>query len=287
MPALRRVSRADGSAVLAAWIFLALVPLSLSRGKLDYYLLPLYPAISLLVARWLKGASGEGSWDGFDRAWIRGTSLVAAAGFAAFAMLPGRFDTAWLPSPAACHLLVAVSVSAALGSLATAFRPSARLLLRALAGGSAALVLVLAAFFLPAFRAAQPNRTLAEEIRRERQFRPQARVVACVDPARVERDVLFEARVTVERRCDLWNVAPSREPFLFLLRLEEQRSLEAIPGFREVARYRYLPAATLTLSGFLEPNEPALVVLGANFATSDPVAEARRKKERKRDLREE
>ena len=141
--------------------------------------------------------------------------------------------------------------------------------------------------FLPAFRAAQPNRALAEDVRRERSYRPDARVVACVDPARVERDVLFEARVTVERRCDLWNVAPSNEPFLFLLRPEERESLERIPGFREVTHYRYLPAATLTLSGFLEPREPRLVVLGANFATGDPVAEARRKKLRKQEFRQE
>jgi hypothetical protein len=111
--------------------------------------------------------------------------------------------------------------------------------------------------------------------------------VACTDPARVERDVLFLARVTVERRCDLWSVAPSRVPFLFLLRPEEEGSLQAIPGFREVARYRYLPAATLTLSGFLDPRPVGLVVLGANFATDDPVAETRRKKQRKQELRGE
>jgi hypothetical protein len=259
--------------------------------RLDYYLLPLYPAIALLVARWLTVPTGaskaESSWDAFDRAWSRAASLVAAGGFAAVALLPGRFDTGWLPSPAACSLLVAVASASAFAALVTAFRPAPRLLLGVLASGSAVLGVVLAGFFLPAFRAAQPNRALSDEVRRELQFRPEARVVACEDSARVERDLLFDARVAVERRCDLWNVAPSREPFLFLLRLEERRSLMAIPGFREVARYRYLPAATLTLAGLLEPKKPALVVLGANFATSDPVAEARRKKSRKRGLREE
>jgi 4-amino-4-deoxy-L-arabinose transferase-like glycosyltransferase len=282
-PALRRVSRGDGSALLAAWTLVALVPLSLSRGKLDYYLLPLYPAIALLVARWLTSVS----WDTVDRGWSRGASLVAAAGFAALALLPGRFDTGWLPGPGACRLFVAMAVVAALGSLRVALWPSPRGLCLAFAAGSAAMGLVLAGLFLPAFRAGQPNAALAEDVRRERQFRPTARVVACADPARVERDVLFAARVTVERRCDLWNVAPSREPFLFLLRPEEHRSLEAIPGFREVARYRYLPAATLTLAGFLEPKGAGLVVLGANFDTSDPVAEARRRKTRKRTLREQ
>ena len=72
-----------------------------------------------------------------------------------------------------------------------------------------------------------------------------------------------------------------------MLRREEQASLEAIPGFREVARYRYLPAATLTLSGILEPKAAGVIVLGANFATGDPLAEARRKKQRKQELRKE
>lgn len=284
VPALRRVTRADGSALLTAWILLALVPLSLSRGKLDYYLLPLYPAIALLVARWL---TAPGAWDGLDLGWSRGAALVAAAGFGALGLLPGRFDTGWLPSPAACFLLAAVTLVAALASVGAAVRPSPRRLLFTFATASAAVGIVLATFFLPAFRAAQPNAALARDVRRERQFRPEARVVACADPARVERDVLFLARVTVERRCDLWSVAPSRVPFLFLLRPEEYRSLQAIPGFREVARYRYLPAATLTLSGFLEPKGAGLVVLGANFDTSDPVAEERRKKTRKRSLREQ
>ena len=284
VPALRRVTRADGSALLAAWGLLALLPLSLSRGKLDYYLLPLYPAIALLVARWLVAVR---PWDAFDRAWSRGASFVAAAGLGALALLPGRFDAGWLPSPAACQLLVAMAVIAALASLAAAMRPSPRRLFVTLATSSAAMGLILATFFLPAFRAGQPNTALAEDIRRESQFRPEVRVVACDDPARVERDVLFEARVTVERRCDLWNVAPSFQPFLFVLRPEEQASLEAIPGFHEVARYRYLPAATLTLSGLLEPKAAGVMVLGANFATGDPVAEARRKKQRKQELREE
>ena len=283
VPALRRVTRADGSALLAGWGLLALLPLSLSRGKLDYYLLPLYPAIALLVARWLFGVR---SWDAFHRAWSRGASLVAAVGLAALALLPGRFDTGWLPSPAACHLLVAVAGTAALASLAAAVWPSPRSLFVSLAAGSAAMGLVLATFFLPAFRAGQPNAALVEDVRRERRIWPAARIVACADPARVERDVLFEARITVERRCDLWSVAPSFQPFLFVLRPEEQASLEAIPGFREVARYRYLPAATLTLSGFLEPQAPGVIVLGANFVSADPVAEARRKKQRKQELHE-
>jgi hypothetical protein len=283
LPALLRVRRDDASLLLAAWIGIALVPLSLSRGKLDYYLLPLYPAFALLVGRWLTTVA----WSGVDRLLARVGLVLSALGLGAIAMLPERFDTAWLPSPALCSLFVGVALAAALACLAVALRPRPFRVLVTLAGGTGALGILLVSAFLPAFRAAQPNLVLAEDVRRERSYVPEARVVACTDPARVERDVLFEARVRVERRCDLWNVAPSREPFLFLLRPEERASLERIPGFREVAHYRYLPAATLTLSGFLEPREPRLVVLAANFATTDPLAELRRKKLRKQEFRDE
>ena len=283
IPALLRIRRDDASSLLAAWIAVALVPLSLSRGKLDYYLLPLYPATALLVGRWLS----EAAWARADKAFARVALLLSALGLGAVVTLPQRFDSAWLPSPVACAVLVAVALGGALACLWAALRCTPGRVLGTLAAAAGSIGIVLVTAFLPAFRGAQPNRALAEDVRRERGYRPEARVVACDDPARVERDVLFEARVAVERRCDLWNVAPTKEPFLFLLRPEERSSLERIPGFREVAHYRYLPAATLTLSGFLEPREPRLVVLGANFATGDPVAETRRKKLRKQEFRED
>jgi 4-amino-4-deoxy-L-arabinose transferase-like glycosyltransferase len=283
IPALLRIRRNDASSLLAVWIAVALVPLSLSRGKLDYYLLPLYPAMALLVGRWLSLVD----WGRVDRAFARVALLLSAVGLGAVGALPERFDSAWLPSPLVCAVLVAVALGGALACLWAALRCTPGRVLGTLAAAAASIGVVLVTTFLPAFRGAQPNRALAEDVRRERSYRPDARVVACDDPARVERDVLFEARVAVERRCDLWNVAPAKEPFLFLLRPEERSSLERIPGFREVVHYRYLPAATLTLSGFLEPREPRLVVLAANFATADPAAELRRKKLRKQEFREE
>jgi hypothetical protein len=213
--------------------------------------------------------------------------ILGAAGLAGLAVLPWRFDSAWLPGPIACGALVAVALAGGLACLWASFRTTPDRVFGVLAASAGAIGILLVAAFLPAFRKAQPNRTLASDVRRERSYRPDVRVVACEDPARVERDVLFEARLTVERRCDLWNVAPASEPFLFLLRPEEHESLAAIPGFREVARYRYLPATTLTLAGVLRPQAPRLVVLGANFATGDPAAELRRKKVRKQEFRRE
>jgi 4-amino-4-deoxy-L-arabinose transferase-like glycosyltransferase len=283
VPALWRARGDDGARLLASWIGLALIPLSVSRGKLDYYLLPLYPAIALLVGRWLTVVP----WSRFDRVWTRASLVVLGAAAGALVFVPDRLDPSFLPSPAACQALATIGAAAALVCFSLAVRPSPGRVLWALAGTAGALGLLLASAFLPAFRDAQPNQALAEDVRRERAHEPRARVVACSDPARVERDVLFEARVTVERRCDLWDVAPSDTPFLLLLRPEEHASLSAIPGFREVARYRYLEAATLTLSGFLSPRPPALVILAANFGTRDPVAESRRKKKRKQELRAE
>jgi 4-amino-4-deoxy-L-arabinose transferase-like glycosyltransferase len=280
--ALARARRGGASALLAAWTGLALVPLSLSRGKLDYYLLPLYPALALLVARLLVALP----WRAVERAWVRGVLAIAALCFAGLATLPSRFDSAWLPSPAACSLLVAVSAAAAAASLVVAWNPGPWRVVAGLGGATAAVGLVLAGFFLPAFRASQPNRALAADVARELRYRPEARIVACADPSRVERDLLFETRAVVERRCDLWNVAPARAPFLFLLSPEERASLGALPTLREVSRYRYLSAATLTVSGFLSPPEAGLVVLAANYPTDDPVAEEKRKKDRKRELRE-
>jgi 4-amino-4-deoxy-L-arabinose transferase-like glycosyltransferase len=282
--ALWRVGREPGAArarLLAWWVALALVPLSLSRGKLDYYLLPLYPALSLLVGRWLVAVA----WTRGDRGWARATMLVAAGGFVALAFLPTRIEPLWLPAPPVCQAFQTLAAFAAVASLIVAVRPSPRRVFATLAGSSATLGLLLVVAFLPAFRTAQPNRDLVADVARELEYAPAARVVACSDPARVQRDILFFARARVTERCDLWSLAPTYQRFLFLLRPEEFRSLETIPGFREVSRYRYLPATMLTLEGLLAPPPPGLVILAANYATLDPTAEMKRKRDRKRELR--
>jgi hypothetical protein len=125
-----------------------------------------------------------------------------------------------------------------------------------------------------------------EDVRRERAYRSDAAVAACSDPLRVQRDILFHARTPVEERCDLWAIASSSRPFLLLLDPEERRSLVGAEGVREIARYRYLPATALTLAGVIGRPVPSEMTLAANFATDDPVAETKRKRDRKRALRE-
>jgi hypothetical protein len=180
-----------------------------------------------------------------------------------------------------------VALAGAAATFAAATRPAPHRILSALAASVAAVFLAIVALLLPAFWSAQPNRAIVADVARERDFKPEAEVVACADPPRVERDLLFHARVVVDTRCDLWSLAPTRQPFLFLLRPQERASFTSIPGFREVGSYRYLPATVLTLDGLVSRPDPGVMTLAANFETEDPVADAKRKKDRKKALREE
>jgi 4-amino-4-deoxy-L-arabinose transferase-like glycosyltransferase len=42
-----------------------LVPLSLSRGKIDYYILPLYPPVSLAIGHFFAMRT----WGALERSW--------------------------------------------------------------------------------------------------------------------------------------------------------------------------------------------------------------------------
>jgi len=286
--ALWRMGRSPGESgvrFLAAWVGLMLVPLSLSRGKIDYYLLPLYPALSLILGRFFAAEK----WSGRERAWARGAVLLVAAGAGLLAAAPLRLPLEWLPGPGP---RLALRLLAAAGSLACAWvglrDPSPRRVAGVLAASVGLVFLPLVAWFLPAFASGQPNLRIAAEVERETRWRPDARLLLCRDPSRAQRDVLFHARVAVEERCDLWPRAASREPYLMLLGPEERASFRTIPGYREVGVHRYLPATVFTFEGLLlERPVPGEVVLAANYATADPEAERKRRKEYRRMLRRE
>jgi 4-amino-4-deoxy-L-arabinose transferase-like glycosyltransferase len=267
---------------LLLWMGLMAVPLSLSRGKIDYYLLPLLPAASLVI-----GSHLAAEWDRVDRAWAR----VALIAFAVIALVPvalqPRIPTDWLPGWPAQVALIALGAVVALAAALAAARPSPSRVAAVFAGGTAATLALLTGAFLPAFRAAQPNAAVVADVRRERAWRPDAELAACGDPARVTRDLLFETRLVAQDRCDVWNPASSRLPFLLLVGTEQQKSLESVPGIREVAVYPCVPAAAMTLGQILSGLEPEPVVLLANYHTDDPVAETKRVKDRKRALRRE
>ena len=277
----RLLPRGDGdeparrsARLLAGWVALVLVLLSLSRGKIDYYLLPLYPPLSLLVARFVVGVP----WKRLDRVWIRAWLVILALGLAAAALRPPSVPGGWLPGTAARAALGAVVAVTALLAVAVSVRPRPAGVMAVLGGGMAAAWLVVAALFLPAFVAAQPNRAIVADVTRERRYRPDLRLVACEDPPRARRDVLFHARLPTEERCDLWGLAASRVPYLLLIGTDEDRSFQAIPDYRRVAAYPYLPAGVLTLDGLLHLGEPRTIVLGANFSTTDPVAVKKKKR---------
>ncbi len=266
---------------LVVWLVLMAIPLSLARGKIDYYLLPLLPAASLVTGRYLAGTA----WGALDRQWARSVLAVVAAACAMLPLAEARLPTAWLPGPGAQVVFVTVTSLAALALALAAIRPSPPRFVAALAFGVAAVALTLVTRFLPAFRAAQPNAAVVADVGRELAYRPDARVVACGDPARVRRDLLFDLRVTAEERCDVWNPAASHQPFLLLVDPAQLASLRSIPALREIEAYPALPATAFTLGGLLAGPQPEVFALVANFKTEDPVAENKRRRDRKHALR--
>jgi 4-amino-4-deoxy-L-arabinose transferase-like glycosyltransferase len=276
----RRSATSRGAALLLGWALLMALPLSLSRGKIDYYLLPLYPPLALVVGAHLAAPR----WTALQRGWARAVLAACAVLLALLPLLAGAFPSEWLPPSGIAVTVVLVAIGALACGIA-ALRPRPRVVAATLAGVSAAVFLAAAAVLVPAFAAAQPHGAIVADVQRERFYRPDASVVVCGDEARVQRDVLFHARLPVQEQCDLWAVAVSRQPFLLLLRPSERASLSRIDGLREVATYRYLPATALTLRGLREGAGPQELTLVANFATTDPVAETKRKRDRKRALR--
>ena len=266
-----------GSRLLSAWAGLMLVPLSLSRGKLDYYLLPLLPALSLVLGHYFS----EVPWRRFERVWARAALWLVAVGLLVIAAGPLRLPVEWLPGPGGRWTLTAVAAACAAGCGVTAARLRPARSVAALASAAAAVFLVLIVLFLPAFRDAQPNAEILEDVTRELHHRPDAGVVVCEDPTRVQRDLLFHARVAVSERCDLWNPASSRFAFLLLLNRNEFASLDAaMKRIRLVGRYELLPAGVLTFKGWLRRSQPEPLFLAANYPSKDPLAKAQRRIER-------
>jgi 4-amino-4-deoxy-L-arabinose transferase-like glycosyltransferase len=268
---------------LLGWLALMLVPLSLSRGKIDYYLLPFYPAASLVIGRMFVQAP----WSARERTWSRVVLVLAALTLVALPLVVGSMPAGWVPGSSARAAWTAALAAAAAGCVFASVRADGRRTLTALAASSGLVIATLGGLVVPAFHRAQPQAAIVEDVGRELRFRTDATVVACGDPARVQRDLLFQVRVVLQERCDLWALASSRRPFLLLLGPNERRSLLGAEGVREIDRYPFLPATALSLEGVVTREQPSEMTLAANFGTDDPVAEAKRKRDRKRALRED
>jgi hypothetical protein len=176
-----------------------------------------------------------------------------------------------------------------LGALAlwvTAVRFSPARLLAALAASAALVAFAAFAVFVPAFERAQPTERLLADLERELRARPDARLVFCEDPLRVERMLLFRLRVASVERCDLWAPASSRLPFLVLLRERQRAPLMEIPSVRFAGWYNFMPAEAFTLDGLLGGVEPDRLALLANFETSDAESLVRARREWRRRVRD-
>ena len=253
---------------LLLWAVLVLLPLTLSRGKIDYYLLPLYPAASLIVGRHFAAVP----WRRLDRSWASVVLLLAATALALAALRPPRVPEPWLPGPAARGSAARRPRGGRRGhspSPPAGRREASRPWPSREASRPSSLVL--SALFLPAFARAQPGAALVAAVARERARRPDLALAVCSDPARVRRDLLFHARIPVLSRCNLAERAASATPHLLLASPEEEVLLRAIPGLRRVASYRYLPAA-ITPAWLLRGPEPGELVLLANFADGSAAA---------------
>jgi len=277
-----RLSGRDGARWLLTWSGATLLLLTASRGKLDYYLLPLYPPLSLVLGELFTTRP----WGRLDRAWARVVLAASAIGLALGTTIPSRIPEEWLPGSPAARVATGVALVGAALLVLAARRATPTATLVPLAATGAALFALVCGLFLPAFRGSQPNAEVVADVTREIAYRPDARMALCDDPLLVARDVLFKSRLAVEERCDLWAPASSEEPYLVLLPEERRDDLMTIPAVRFVGRYRYLPATALTLRGLLAGPEPAELALIANYPTRDPVSLRRNRRDRRRAVQE-
>jgi hypothetical protein len=207
--------------------------------------------------------------------------IAGAAALAFFQSAAFRMPEGWLGRPVR-NTLVAVALAAAVALVAAAVRVSPRRALIVLAATSGVLFLTAMTLAVPAFMRAQPNAGVVADVLREHAIQPELSVALCSDPARVQRDLLFHARITVLERCDLWFPASSGRPFLLILQRNERDSLRSLPGFRMISGYDYLPAAMINVEKILFPPEPQPLFLVANFPSSDPAVLERQRLRRER-----
>jgi 4-amino-4-deoxy-L-arabinose transferase-like glycosyltransferase len=259
--------------VLLLWSLLMLVPLSLSRGKIDYYLLPILPPLSLLMGAYL--AHGAPRW------LLRVLSLLTAAlivGALSFPMLPAPFA----PSEGVVRALRVFLGIACLACLWAAVRAHARFVVSVCAATVLGTALFIFGAIVPAYRAAQPTAELLDHIARERVYTPDLRVVVCDDSLRLQRDLLFTLRLPVVEECQLWTVVSSSKKSLVVVTLLQERSLRTADRVRHIASLQHLPADVTRIGTLLKGAVITKIGLLANFETTDPVARWKRNREFKR-----
>ena len=260
--------------VIFLWTLLMLVPLSLSKGKIDYYLLPLLPPLSIATGAYLSiGAPSP-------------RTLRLFAGLAAALLLEATkapmLPPPWAPSAGEVQWLHVFLAACALACLAAALRPRPVTIVSVAAASVLGTAVLLFGVLVPAYRSAQPTETLLDDIARERAFNPDLRVAACNDPLRLQRDLLFSFRLPVLESCELWAVAAASKKFLILATPAEEAALRKGEGIRHIATADLLPADVTRIGTLLMGPTASTVGLLANFQTADPVARRKRNREFKR-----
>lgn len=257
---LRRQPDAGGR-ILILWMVLVGGLLTLSHGKVDYYLLPLYPAAALLVGRYLSIVV----WTRIERRFV---GLLLGLVGAALVLLPipmMRMPIEWRPHGFAMFGVALALVVAGGACLAATLRPRPATALQAFVFSLWLSYGVVNVYILPAFYAAQPNAALIAAASRERMLRPALAVAAHEDPTQLHRDLLFYSRLVVEESNDLQSLALSPKPYLLLANPAEAEMLKATAQVREIGSYRYLSLRFFTLRGVFDEPVPERLVLLANF----------------------
>jgi len=251
----------EGGKILILWILLVVGLLTLSHGKVDYYLLPLYPAAALLVGRYLQVAV----WTRGQRLFIAMLLGVVGTGLILLPLPILRVPSEWRPAGFAMFGVTVALIIGAVACFGATFRLKPAIALRAFSLSVWLASGVVSVFLLPSFYAGQPNDVLIAAASRERMLRPDLTVAAHEDPTQLHRDLLFYSRLVVEESADLSSLASSPKPYLILASPGEAASLKETTRVREIGTYRYIPLKFFTLSGIWAQPEPEQLVLLANF----------------------
>jgi 4-amino-4-deoxy-L-arabinose transferase-like glycosyltransferase len=241
---------------------LMLAPLSLSRGKLDYYLLPLYPLVAIVIGRQLVSVE----WRRAERIIARAVSAFVCLLLLALPIFPALMPRGWRGGATAQILSVVVVgiVVVTLGPAILDTRPNRAIAL--LAVGMGVVFGTLVYLWQPAFKAGQPNRSIMKDVLREHANHPALRLALCEDPTHVQRDIIFSTQVETIENCAFAPLALARKPYLLLLSDAEILLLKDVPGTLRIKAYAYLPTRVFSLSGLRRFPAPQRLHLMANDA---------------------
>jgi dolichol-phosphate mannosyltransferase len=234
---LRRLADSPAAARIAASVVLMALPLSLSRGKIEYYLLPLYPWLALLVARGLTALI----WDEVARRVARIACLLVAVGAVALGTVALRLPPPWAPPAALAALLGLAALASGALLVHAAWRGDPTAVRTAMAGSVGLLAPALIASFLGPIWVVRPQSQLVARIASEVARAPGTRVVACHDAAHVERALLFEHRLVVEHDCALAAVIRHGPPALLVLHDDDLAGLRGEGGLEVLEQVPFLP----------------------------------------------